>query len=193
MTVGRLAKEKNIGEILEWLAAPEGAMYTYLIVGDGPEREHLEKQARELGISDRICFAGMVKPEETPAWYQKGRIFVSASKSETQGLTYLEALAGGIPAVCRKDPCLEGVIQNGTNGWQYETKEDFFRVMEFLKKPEIYQSFSKQAKDGAGTFDQSLFAKRVLDVYKEHRICTIYTEKEENVWKTYPEQKRVCG
>ena len=67
MTVGRLAKEKNIGEILEWLAAPEGAMYTYLIVGDGPEREHLEKQARELGISDRICFAGMVKPEETPS------------------------------------------------------------------------------------------------------------------------------
>lgn len=43
VTVGRLAKEKNIGEILEWLAAPEGAMYTYLIVGDGPEREHLEK------------------------------------------------------------------------------------------------------------------------------------------------------
>lgn len=81
-------------------------MYTYLIVGDGPEREHLEKQARELGISDRIYFAGMVKPEETPAWYQKGRIFVSASKSETQGLTYLEALgqaasrqcAGKIPA-----------------------------------------------------------------------------------------------
>lgn len=193
VTVGRLAKEKNIGEILEWLAAPEGAMYTYLIVGDGPEREHLEKQARELGISDRICFAGMVKPEETPAWYQKGRIFVSASKSETQGLTYLEALAGGIPAVCRKDPCLEGVIQNGINGWQYETKEDFFRVMEFLKKPEIYQNFSKQAKEGVRTFDQSLFAKKVLDVYEEHRICTIYTEKEENVWKTYPEQKRVCG
>ena len=121
-------------------------MYTYLIVGDGPEREHLEKQARELGISDRICFAGMVKPEETPAWYQKGRIFVSASKSETQGLTYLEALAGGIPAVCRKDPCLEGVIQNGINGWQYETKEDFFRVMEFLKKPEISRIFPNKPK-----------------------------------------------
>ena len=164
-----------------------------MIVGDGPEREHLEKQARELGISDRVCFAGMVKPEETPAWYQKGRIFVSASKSETQGLTYLEALAGGIPAVCRKDPCLEGVIQNGINGWQYETKEDFFQVMEFLKKPEIYQNFSKQAKEGARTFDQSLFAKRVLDVYKEYRIYTIYTGKEENMWKTYPEQKRVCG
>lgn len=120
--VGRLAKEKNLEELLECRAALGRAPVTLLLVGDGPARPALEERAAALGLAaPAAVFAGMAAPEEVPLYYRLGDVFVSASSSETQGLTYLEALAAGTPAVCRADPCLNGVIENGVNGWQYET------------------------------------------------------------------------
>ena len=82
--------------------------------GTGPDRSRLEQVARDLRqTSPAVIFAGMVPPEEVPDWYRLGDLFVSASSSETQGLTYIEALAAGVPALCRADPCLEGVIRDG--------------------------------------------------------------------------------
>lgn len=165
VSVGRLAKEKNLEEIVSWLACPRGQQYSWLIVGDGPCREALENQVKRLGLEERVFFAGMVKPEQVARWYQKGRVFVSASESETQGLTYLEALAGGIPAVCRKDPCLDGVIENGRNGWQYRNKTEFFDALEKLAYPGAYYEMSRQAQVMAAKFDQKIFGKRVLEAY----------------------------
>lgn len=51
----------------------------------------------------------MVPPDEVHTYYQLGDIFVSASTSETQGLTYVEAAANGLPLLCRRDPCLDEV------------------------------------------------------------------------------------
>ena len=62
--------------------------------------------------------------------YRLGDLFVSASSSETQGLTYIEALAAGVPALCRADLCLEGVILEGENGWQYHSFQEFRRRLE---------------------------------------------------------------
>ena len=62
---------------------------------------------------------------KTLLYYRLGDIFLSASQSETQGLTYIEALASGLPAVCRRDDCLNDVITNGKNGGQYT---DFKRI-----------------------------------------------------------------
>lgn len=84
---------------------------TLLLVGDGPDRPRLEQVAHDLRLeAPAVIFAGMVPPEEVPEWYRLGDLFVSASSSETQGLTYIEALAAGVPALCRADLCLEGVI-----------------------------------------------------------------------------------
>ena len=67
----------------------------------------------------------MVSPQQVPEYYQLGNLFVSASTSETQGLTYIEALASGLPALCRQDPCLTGVIRDGVNGWQFRDGAEF--------------------------------------------------------------------
>lgn len=126
ITVGRLAKEKNIEEILELLADARGQQYRYLLVGDGPYLEVLEAKVQALGLTDRVTFAGMVPPEQVASYYKKGDIFVCASGSETQGLTYIEALASGLPLVCHKDACLEDVLTDGYNGWQYENAAGIF-------------------------------------------------------------------
>ena len=120
--VGRLAEEKNIQELLKLRASLGSRPVTLLLVGDGPDRARLERVAHDLRLeAPAVIFAGMVAPEEVPDWYRLGDLFVSASSSETQGLTYVEALAAGVPALCRADPCLEGVIQDGENGWQYHS------------------------------------------------------------------------
>ena len=167
--VGRLAEEKNIQELLQIRAAIGSAPVTLLLVGDGPYRPRLEKIAGELGLSaPAVIFAGMVPPEEVPEWYRLGDLFVSASSSETQGLTYIEALSAGVPALCRADPCLDGVIEEGENGWQYRTGAEFrSRLSWFLSHPEAREAMSRRAAQRAEDFSAERFAQRVEEIYLE--------------------------
>ena len=130
--VGRLAAEKNLDELLALRASLGDAPVTLLLVGDGPDRARLENLSAGLGLSaPAVVFAGMVPPAQVPDWYQLGDLFVSASTSETQGLTYIEALAAGVPVLCRADPCLDGVIREGENGWQYHSTDEFRSRLEW--------------------------------------------------------------
>ena len=112
--VGRLAEEKRVDELLRFRANLGPGGVTLLLVGDGPDRKRLEGVAKGLGLAaPDVVFAGMVPAEQVADWYQLGDLFVSASTSETQGLTYFEALAAGLPVLCRRDPCVEDVVENG--------------------------------------------------------------------------------
>lgn len=135
MSVGRLAEEKNLEELLHLRAAMGEAPVTLLLVGGGPDKLRLEGIAAGLGLTaPAVVFAGMVPPAQVPDWYQLGDLFVRASTSETQGLTYIEALAAGVPALCRADPCLAGVIREGENGWQYRDREEFQQKLTEIRR-----------------------------------------------------------
>ena len=174
--LGRLAEEKNVDELLRARKALGDKPITLLLVGDGPDRPRLENTARELGLgAPDVVFAGMVPPKQVADWYQLGDLFVSASTSETQGLTYIEALAAGVPALCRADPCLTGVIREGENGWQYRSQEDFLEKLQaFLAEPQRWESLSQNARSGAEEFSAVRFADRVEAIYREQierRAC----------------------
>ena len=166
--VGRLAEEKNIQELLKLRASLGSRPVTLLLVGDGPDRARLERVAHDLRLeAPAVIFAGMVAPEEVPDWYRLGDLFVSASSSETQGLTYVEALAAGVPALCRADPCLEGVIQDGENGWQYHSTQEFRQRLEaFLARPETHEALRRRAAESAEQFSAQRFAQRVERIYQ---------------------------
>ena len=108
--VGRLAKEKNLEELLEYQQKVQESGTMLMIVGGGPYLEILRKKAAELGVMESVIFTGMVSPEVVASYYPAGDLFISASTSETQGLTYAEALAAGLPLLCRKDECLRAVV-----------------------------------------------------------------------------------
>lgn len=167
--VGRLAAEKNVEELLELRKALGDRPVTLLLVGDGPHRQALEARAAELGLAaPDVIFAGQVPPEQVADWYRLGTVFVSASTSETQGLTYAEALASGLPVLCRADPCLDGVIRRGENGWQYETAEAFLRQMEtILEDSALVTSMGAAASASAEPFSAERFARRVEAVYAD--------------------------
>ena len=169
VNVGRLAEEKNLAELLRFRAALGDIPVTLLLVGDGPDRLRLEQTANALGLTaPAVVFAGMVPPSQVADWYRLGDLFVSASTSETQGLTYVEALASGVPALCRADPCLSGVIHSGENGWQYRNEAEFRRCLEhFLAHPDRQLRMSAAARRGAADFSAERFAEKVEAIYLE--------------------------
>ncbi len=167
--VGRMAKEKNIEELLEYQQEAEKYGVILLLVGDGPHLPELKKKAEELKVTEYVIFTGMIAPEEVGHYYQAGDLFVSASTSETQGMTYAEALAGGIPLLCRRDGCLEQVVANGENGWQYDDREDFLgRIREWKGMSEDAKSrMQDKAVDSAEKFSSGNFAGRVEKIYEQ--------------------------
>ena len=169
LNLGRLGTEKNLSELIELfsISLVQNNNLTLLIVGDGPARKELEELAARLGVSDHVVFTGMVKPTQVHHYYQLGDVFVSASTSETQGLTYIEAAANGLPLLCRRDPCLDGVLVEGRNGYEYEAEEEFCEILDtILQNPEWCRSAGTQSTEIAATFDKSVFAEKIEDVYE---------------------------
>ena len=169
LNLGRLGGEKNLGELIELFAEArkENENLKFLIVGDGPAREELEKLAKKLDVSQYVIFTGMVSPREVQDYYQLGDVFVSASTSETQGLTYIEAAANGLPLLCRQDDCLADVLQNGENGYDYTSAEEFLRAIDTLMEdPEWRASAARRSEQIAASFDKKAFADAVENIYE---------------------------
>lgn len=170
LNLGRLGTEKNLTELLQLLSVEltHNKKVTLLIVGDGPARQELEEMADHLGIRDHVVFTGMVPPDEVHTYYQLGDIFVSASTSETQGLTYVEAAANGLPLLCRRDPCLDEVLIEGSNGYEYEAESEFCSLLDtILQNPEWCKAAGAHSKEIAATFDKGHFADKIEDVYEK--------------------------
>jgi len=165
--VGRLAKEKNIEELFHFLkkCSPEQRL---LLVGGGPDQPRLEQLAQELGIWERIIFTGLIPPQQIQNYYQAGDIFVSASTSETQGLTYMEAMASALPLLCRADECLDGVIQNGVNGLVYRNEQEFLERLKQLREDFAFRNqlgiLARQSVEKR--YSIPTFAAACLEVYR---------------------------
>lgn len=179
VAVGRLGKEKNYEEILEYLAEYNNKDLRLLIVGDGPNRANLEELSKELGLEEQVVFAGMIPHSEIGICYSSADLFVCASSSETQGLTYLEAQAASLPILCRRDECLSEVILNGHNGWQYETYEEFAEYLTKLLEPELRIAMGSAAKAHMEKYySAAAFARKIAEIYGE--VIASYTPDSEN-------------
>ena len=169
LNLGRLGGEKNLGELLELFAEArkQHENLKFLIVGDGPAREDLEKQAKALGIEAQVIFAGMVPPSEVQNYYQLGDVFVSASTSETQGLTYIEAAANGLPLLCRQDDCLTDVLQEGENGYEYTSAEEFLNAIDaVMHDPQWRSAAARRSEEIAAGFDKKTFGEAIENIYE---------------------------
>ena len=168
LALGRLAKEKNLEELITFFGRLDEPGMELVIAGDGPERKALEALAGQQKGRERIHFAGMIPFEETPAWYRAADLFVCASRSETQGITYLEALSAGLPVVCRKDECVEGIVRDGLNGYVYESWTDFSLCCRLLAQdPGRRSLFGARAARTGMEYSAERFGERVLQAYEK--------------------------
>ncbi|MGE4453815.1 MAG: glycosyltransferase family 4 protein [Sphaerochaeta sp.] len=164
--VGRLATEKRVDELITNFSLGKTDR-TLLLVGDGPQRENLQRLTVSLGLQNQVIFAGMQNQEDIPAYYRLGDVFCSASTSETQGLTYIEALASGLPVLCRADDCLNEVVRDRENGWQYHTKAEFQQYLDLLCNDEsLISRLSRQGAETSRPYDRQQFAATLLSIYE---------------------------
>lgn len=116
LCLGRTSVEKSLDVVITSFARIASKVtHDLVIVGDGPVRADLEALAIELGLGDRIVFPGSIKRTDVIKMgiYSNADLYISASKTETLGLTFLEALASGIPVI--------GVAKNGAKEVLKET------------------------------------------------------------------------
>lgn len=178
--IGRLAKEKNIEEILIAMKyyLKDKDDVKLLLIGDGPEREILEEKAKELEIDKKTVFAGERAWSDIGIYYQLGDVFVSASQSETQGLTYIEALASGVPVVAKADNCLEGVLNNDVNGYAFYNQQDFIKALDSILYNNLKkESLSIEAVKATEKFSAEHFAYKVEELYKNMLLIDRECEK----------------
>jgi 1,2-diacylglycerol 3-alpha-glucosyltransferase len=169
LSLGRLGKEKNIEELIRYFStlARFRDDIRLMIVGGGPDAERLQEIADSYLLGDRVIFTGMVDPNLVRQYYALGDIFVCASTSETQGLTYVEALSCGLPLVCRNDAALDGVISNGLGGYRYENCGEFCTyVTRILDTPPLHQSMCNENLSIAYKFSKEQFAENVSNLYE---------------------------
>jgi glycosyltransferase involved in cell wall biosynthesis len=97
LAVGHLLENKNHAALIEAVATMGSG--SLAIIGDGPQKERLVALARERGISERVCLAGTVAPDELVHWWHAAQVGLFPSRAEGFGLAALEAVAAGVPVV----------------------------------------------------------------------------------------------
>lgn len=127
LSLSRISYEKNIQAIIYGLPKIIERFPTIclVIVGDGPYVETLQSLTEELGISQHVQFIGEVPNDQVAIYYKAADYFVSASTSETQGLTYTEAMASGTPCVVEGNAYLNNLFDHETLGKTFKTDDDF--------------------------------------------------------------------
>lgn len=171
--VGRLAQEKNIEFLIESHKEiiKHNPDVKLLIIGDGPDMEAYSKLIAKLKIEDNVVLVGKVPYDEMPNYYQLADVFVTASKTETQGLTVIEAMAAGITPVCIRDESFENVVIDGLNGYLFNNKQEYIKIInKLVDKPEELTQLAKQARLNAEAYSSKYYAERVLDVYELTQI-----------------------
>ncbi len=164
INLGRMAKEKNLEQLVDQIAASGRRDITLLLVGDGPDRAYLLDYAGKRGVD--VISTGMVPHDQVADYYRLADMFVTASTSETQGLTYFEALAAGLPVLCRRDPCVEDVVEDGVNGWQYETAEDFTECLAaFCGDGALRERMARAARESSEKFSAEAFGAAAARLY----------------------------
>lgn len=170
VTVSRISKEKNIDELIAFMPAllKKDPDVSLLVVGGGPHLEKLKEKADDLKLNDCIKFTGMIPSDEVYKYYQLGDVFVSGSTFETQGLTYVEALANGLPLVCREDKCLINIIEQGKNGFTYSDEAEFVdHVLTILSDPKRQREMSKVSTSKSFAFSKDVFVEAVEQLYDD--------------------------
>ena len=172
LSLGRVAKEKSIDFCVNgykrFLQKHPEIPSQMVIVGDGPYLSELKEYVDRIGLSKQVIFTGACSPEEVQNYYALGDAFASASLSETQGLTYLEAMAAKKYVLARFDHNLLDVISEGKTGFFFESEEEFSEKL--YKVYQLHKNHNddviKAAIKNIDSYSIETFYKRIIGVYE---------------------------
>lgn len=178
LTLSRIASEKKIGDILAVIPeiVSQFPNAKLVIAGDGPDVDQLKAQVERLTLEDYVIFAGPIPHEDTGNYYRMADLFVSASDTETQGLTYIEALSSGTCCVVYKTDYTDYVYDQPELGSTFETKRQMLQeILAYLKRGQ--QKIDKATlANKMQVLSADHFAQEVSSFYKDTIVR--YKQKE---------------
>ncbi|MBR2829769.1 MAG: RecX family transcriptional regulator, partial [Solobacterium sp.] len=178
VSVGRIAEEKSLDIVIEGfrLAAQAGCRCRLLIVGGGPDEDKLKKLVQKENLADTVIFAGKKPADQIADYYRASDAFVSASLSETQGMTFIEAMASGIPLFARYDEVLDELLIPEKTGWFYKDPQELSQLLQqFEKLPEeTLEEMKNNCLAQVHPFSSEVFYERIIPVYE--KALGVYTD-----------------
>lgn len=190
--VGRIAKEKSIEIPLVGMKYVKDSRIKLMIVGGGPQLEELKALAKQEGVEERVVFTDKQTRDEVPNYYACADCFVSASLTETQGMTYIEALACGLPVFARYDDVLKDLVIENESGYLFKDEKEYAQKLDafFQLSDEQRDVMRQKAHDKIVKYDSKVFYSKVLSVY--YQAIDDYEEAYEVIKiKTYDDYVRI--
>lgn len=162
--VGRIAKEKNLEIILNVFS--KRTDLTLLLVGLGPELEFYKMKYNK----DNILFLGKKEYTEVPLYYNLSNAFISASKSETQGLTFIEAMASSKVLFCSDKNVLKDLLYHNENGYFFDDENQLEKNIDIhLKKTESeIRKMEEKSKEISNKYSLENFVEKVIRIYEKN-------------------------
>ena len=167
--VGRLGKEKSIDVLIDYLSRMENKdKYRLFIIGDGPESRYLKELAVKKQVNDIVFFAGKVNHNEIAAYYYASDIYATASVTEMNSISMLEAMASGLMVLQRFDVYNKDQIVQGKNGYLFHDFEEFHRLLNEFSQLDKQQREELRASAAAFSrrYGPDEFIEKVVQVYE---------------------------
>jgi glycosyltransferase involved in cell wall biosynthesis len=169
--VGRVAFEKNVHFLIDALAQARRAVpdLILLITGEGPAEQSLHRQAEASGLGQAVRFLGYLdRQRDLPDCYAAADCFVFASRTETQGLVLLEAMAAGLPVVALSAMGTRDILAPGIGCLVPEDDVAAFAaaIVRLMRDPALRRRLSHEARDYAGEWADDRLAARLAERYR---------------------------
>ncbi|HRJ52964.1 MAG TPA: glycosyltransferase [Candidatus Thiothrix moscowensis] len=169
--VGRVAFEKNIGFLLDMMLHLREQLPDVLLViaGEGPAEKTLHQQVQRAGLAEQVLFVGYLRRDgELQACYKAADVFVFASRTETQGLVLLEAMACGTPVVSTAVLGTKDIIGTGVGGLVAPESPELFaaQVKRLLTGKTLHAQKTREALAYAATWSHTAQAEKLVEFYR---------------------------
>ncbi|WP_282923890.1 glycosyltransferase [Mediterraneibacter massiliensis] len=178
-TVSRLEKEKNTDFLLEGVVEIKkklGGSFRVLFIGDGSQKQVMQKKVEKLGLQEEVLFTGNIPNEEIKDYLGASDLFLFASRSETQGIVLAEALAAGVPVVAVRAVGVDDSILDGQNGYRTaENTEKWAEKAALSLKPDIHTALKRGAILMAENYRAERIALREENLYMQ---CILRKQEE---------------
>lgn len=170
ITIGRIVKRKNIDIILKALKLIDDANIKFFIMGNGPERQNLERLAEDLDIKERVIFLGYISDDNKYDYLVASDLFILTSLHEGFGIVFLEAMFCGLPIVCTNHGGHVDFLENEKNALLIDVGDENAcakSILKFLTDKKLYSRCSKNNKKKIKDFSAEKIAKQHLNILSE--------------------------